>query len=63
MDFLWTIYLSELVHLILENILDAHSYMHFALIHCVNRILILNFVHHHFWLRTLQKLLPCDDSY
>jgi hypothetical protein len=39
-----------------KNILDAHSWLPFASHHCLSRIYIPNFVHHHFWLGTLQEL-------
>jgi len=35
-----------------RNILNAH----FASLHGLNRMFIPNFVHHHFWLKLLQKL-------
>jgi len=34
--------------------LDAYSWVHFALLHCLNKI--LNFVHHHFLARSLKEL-------
>jgi hypothetical protein len=52
LDKLWCYY---------RNILDAHSWLHFGSLHCLSRIYIPNFVHHHFPPRRLQKLgyLPC----
>jgi hypothetical protein len=40
----------------LGNILDAHFLMHFVPPHYLNIVSILNFAHHHFWLKLLQEL-------
>jgi hypothetical protein len=41
---------------ILGNILGAHFLVHFVSPNCLSKIFIPNFVHHHFWLWTLQEL-------
>jgi hypothetical protein len=41
---------------ILKNVLDAHFGVHFASLHCLNKIFIPNFVHHYFWPKSLQEL-------
>ncbi len=48
--------LALCVCVILGNIFNAHFGVHFASPHCLSRIFIQNFVHHHFWLKILQKL-------
>jgi hypothetical protein len=41
---------------LLKVVLDAHSWVHFASLHCLRKIFIPNFVHHYFWPKSLQEL-------
>jgi hypothetical protein len=41
--------------LILRNILDARFLMHFVSSRCPSKASILDFVHHHFWLKTFTR--------
>jgi len=38
------------------NILDGHFLLHFGSLHCLSKIYIPNFVHHHFSPKRLQKI-------
>jgi hypothetical protein len=48
--------MEQIVGVIIRNILDEHSWVHFVSYHNLNKTYIPSFVHQHFWPRTLQKL-------